>query len=206
MLETAMKNYFALLAVLLLCACSTGIPIQKYNDHPTSTSSFMLCHGYSCTHKSKAGFTDAEWNKVAAIFKSSPAKTAEVERSKIGRAIALMEQYSGAKTGTDDDDEAAVGIKRNNKQLDCIDETVNTTHYLRFLKDAGFLTFHEPTEPTHRGYLLDGKWPHNTAVMRETGNGFLWAVDSFYRANGEEPYIVPRADWLAGWKPLGATQ
>jgi len=196
----------AVLLCLALAGCSTGIPVKKYNDHPASPSAFMLCHGYSCTQKSKAGFTDAEWGRISGIFKSTPAKTAEAERSKIAKAMALMEQYSGAKTGTDDDDKEAVGIKRNNKQLDCIDETVNTTMYVGFLQDAKLIKFHEITEPTHRGYLIDGTWPHNTAVIKEIDGGKLWALDSFYRKNGEEPYIVPRAEWLAGWRPPGATQ
>jgi hypothetical protein len=197
-----MKKLF-LLTLLFLPACSTGIPLQNYNDHPAAPESFMLCHGYSCTHKSKAGFTKGEWQKIAALF---PATNSEMERAQIGRALALMEQYAGAKTGTNIDDEAAVGRKANIYQLDCIDETVNTTHYLTFLENAGLLKFHAPADPTHRGYLIDGRWPHNTAVIKETKTGALWAVDSFYRKNGEEPYIVLRADWLAGWRPPGATQ
>jgi hypothetical protein len=163
----------------------------------------MLCHGYSCTHKSKAGFTDGEWRSISALF---PARTAEKERGEIARAIALMERYAGARTGTDEDDAEAVGIKTSPRQLDCIDETINTSAYLNFLQHENLLRFHEAVEPAHRGYIVDGTWPHNTAVMREKENGFLWAVDSFYRANGGEPYIVPRSDWLAGWKPPGATQ
>lgn len=201
-----MKTRLLLTSLFFLGGCSTGLPIEKYNAHPASPQSFMLCHGYSCTHKTKAGFSDQEWSKIAAVFKNAPARDSAAERNKLGKAIALMEQYSGAKTGTDDDDGAAVGIKRNGKQLDCIDETVNTTMYVGFLQKAGLLKFHETTDPTHRGYLIDGKWPHNTAVIREKNNNALWVVDSFYRKNGEEPYIVPRADWLAGWKPPGATQ
>ena len=42
--------------------------------------------------------------------------------------------------------------------------------------------------------------------MRDTVSGELFVVDSFYRKNGEEPYIMPRAQWLAGWKPAGSKQ
>lgn len=196
------------LGVLCAClgGCATGIPVKKYNDLPASPDSFMLCHGYSCTKKSEAGFSAAEWKSILGIFQKNPAKNAESERSKIGRAIALMERYSGARTGTDDDDAEAIGIKRNIEQLDCIDETVNTTMYIGFLQQAGALAFHEGAEPTHRGYLIDGTWPHNTAVIREKESGSLYVVDSFYRKNGEEPHIMPRAVWLAGWKPAGSKQ
>ena len=198
-----MQVYKFLFLVFFLGACATGIPIHKYNDHNSAKESFMLCHGYSCTHKSKAGFTPEEWRGVAALF---PAASAAAERVAIGRAIALMERHAGAQTGTDEDDAEAVGIKTSPRQMDCIDETINTTAYLNFLQQENLLRFHEVWEPAHRGYILDGTWPHNTAVIRDKENGFLWAVDSFYRANGGEPYIVPRADWLSGWKPPGAKQ
>lgn len=201
-----MKKLSLLILPIALAACSTGLPIHKYNNLPAAPQAFTLCHGYSCTQKSAAGFSEAEWNSVLAIFRSNPAKDSAAERAKIGKAVALMERYSGAKTGTDDDDPEATGSKRNKMQLDCIDETINTTHYIGFLQKAGALKFHEVADPTHRGYLIDGKWPHNTAVMRDTGNGELFVVDSFYRKNGEEPHIMPRATWLAGWKPPGSKQ
>lgn len=191
---------------LFLCACSTGIDTRKYNALSTDTGDFSICHGYGCSHKSLTSFTDKEWRSIAKIFTSSPVKSAAAERSKIGKAIAKMEKISGQKTGTSADLKEAVSFKENIHQLDCIDETVNTTQYIAMLQKAGLLKFHERAEPAHRGYLIDGRWPHNTAVLREVKGGTLWAIDSFYRANGEEPYIVPREDWLSGWKPPGATQ
>lgn len=191
---------------LLLAGCATGLPIKKYNDLPASPESFSICHGYSCTHKSATGFTASEWQSILRVLQQSPAKTPEEERSKIGKAIALMERYTGAKTGTDRDIGEAVGFKTDNYQMDCIDETVNTTQYIGMLQKAGALKFHMAAEPTHRGYFVDGSWPHNTAVIRETASGALYVVDSFYKANGEEPYIMPRQTWLNGWKPKGSKQ
>ncbi len=200
-----MKKLFVIALSLLIAGCATGIDPKKYNDHAVSPESFSQCHGYSCTHKTQTGFTRAEWGRIAAPFKT-PAKTPEAERSKIGHAIAEMERVAGAKTGTSEDHGEAVGIKESDHQLDCIDETVNTTQYISMLQHAKLLKFYEITEPTHRGYIIDGRWPHNTAVIREVKTGRLFAVDSFYRANGQEPYIVTREAWLAGWRPPGAKQ
>ena len=116
-----------------------------------------------------------------------------------------MEKFSGEKTGTHEDVGEAVRFKTSTKQMDCIDETVNTTTYIKFLNEEGLLKFHEPALPVHRGYFIDGRWPHNSAVIREK-DGPLYVVDSFYRANGQEPHIVPRTDWVNGWRPPGATQ
>lgn len=195
-----------LFVVVLLTGCSTGINTRAYNALSTNPDVFSVCHGYGCSHKTDAGFTDKEWRSIVQIFKQKPAKNANVERSKIAKAIAKMESISGVKTGTSVDVKEAVSFKENIYQLDCIDETVNTTQYIAMLQKEGLLRFHEGTEPTHRGYLIDGRWPHNTAVLREIKGDKLWAIDSFYRSNGEEPYIVPREDWLNGWRPAGATQ
>lgn len=118
----------------------------------------------------------------------------------------MMEGFVGAKTGTNQDMIEASRFKENQYQLDCIDETVNTSQYITMLHHAKLLRYYELAEPTHRGYFIDGRWPHNTAVIKDVSSDELWVVDSFYRGNGEPPYIVPREDWLNGWRPVGATQ
>ena len=196
---------FICFGLLSLTACATGIDPGKYNDDPASRQKFTQCHGYSCTVKSPTGLDDSEWRGIEKIFTPVP-KDAVSERIRIGEAVAALEKITGQKTGTDADLAMAGTLKENDRQLDCIDETINTTHYLRFLETGGLLKYHEPAPPTHRGYFIDGRWPHNTAVIREKATGALFVVDSFYKANGETPYILPRSQWLAGWKPPGANQ
>lgn len=193
-------RFVLFLPVFILAACSTGIPLEKYAPQDQSRDAFTFCHGYSCTHKVPAGFDEAEWKKVAQIFRSKPAKTPEAERSKIAAAIARMESVIGVKTGTDHDLAEARSIKEDKGQMDCIDETMNTSRYLEFLEDNGLLQFHERALPVHRGYFLNG-WPHNTATIREIPSGQRYAVDSFYRDNGQEPYILAVEQWLTGWNP-----
>ncbi len=190
-----------LLVLCLLTACATGIPLEKYEIARATPQAFNLCHGYSCTYKTPTGFTDAEWNNIRYIFTQNAAANDTEERARIAAAIARMEQYSGAKTGTDEDAGEAVSLKTSTLQMDCIDETVNTTQYLTFIQEAGLLKFHEVAQPTHRGYFIDGRWPHNSAVIRDLNSKTLYVVDAFYRKNGEEPYILPRDVWLDGWSP-----
>ncbi len=190
---------------LLLSACSTGIPLDKYAPQKQNRDDFTFCYGYSCTSKKQTEFTESEWKSVTALFKPA-AKTPELERSKIAAAIAKMERIIGAKTGTSHDLPEARGRKEDAFQMDCLDETVNTSRYIGFLQSAGLLKFHEVGEPVHRGYIVDGAWPHNTAVVQETATKKQFVVDSFYKANGQEPYILPAKDWLAGWKPKGSKQ
>ena len=86
-------------------------------------------------------------------------------------------------------------------QLDCIDETVNTSLYLRFFDEKGLLKFHTIATPARRGMFIDGSWPHNTAVVTDNKTGAQYAIDSWYGNNGDLPDIVPLQEWLDGWKP-----
>lgn len=196
-----MRKYLIVPALLLVSGCATGIDPAKYNNAPSSPEAFSQCHGYSCTYKTRTGFSKAEWKKLENIFKKKQAATPEQERSKIALAVAMMEKMIGDKTGTSEDVAEAVSLKTSGLQMDCIDETVNTSRYLGFLQAAGWLKFHQTAEPTHRGYIIDGRWPHNTAEIKEIRSGRLYVVDAFYRDNGQEPYILPRETWLSGWSP-----
>lgn len=201
-----MAKIWFVVAMLVLGGCATGIDPAKYNDAPAAHDAFIQCHGYGCTSKTKTGFTAVEWKTLGLVFAKNPAKTPEAERSKIAKAIALMETMIGDKTGTFEDLGEAVTLKSSTYQMDCIDETINTTHYITFLQQAGWLKFYETAKPTHRGYFIDGRWPHNTAEIREIKTGDLYVVDAFYRDNGEEPYVLPRDAWLSGWRPSGVSQ
>jgi hypothetical protein len=59
----------------------------------------------------------------------------------------------------------------------------------------GYLKHHEVLEPTARGFFLDGRYPHATAVLRENISGEKWAIDSWPRANAEPPVIQLLSVW-----------
>jgi hypothetical protein len=79
--------------------------------------------------------------------------------------------------------------------MDCIDEATNTTSLLLLLADKGFLKHHAVREPAARGFFLDGRYPHATAVLSEAGSGERWAIDSWPRANAEPPVVQPLGEW-----------
>lgn len=183
--------------VFILSACGNlgGINLGQYPDPHASPQRFILCHGYGCTYQSVTHFTNAEWQAVKNIFKAQP-KTAQAERAKIAKAIALMEHYTGEAVGTKDDLPKAPLRRQSTKELDCIDETVNTTKYLGFLVDENLFKFHTVGRPVYKGLMFDGVYPHNSATVVETETGDIYAIDSYIDANGEEPNIRPLESWL----------
>lgn len=195
---------FYLAILLLVSGCASSQPIDptyfEIPDKPLTREKFAVCHGYSCALHTPTSFSDPEWQDITSNLRPA-AKSPVNERRNIARAIALMEQYSGEKTGTKTDVAKASFKMIDRKQQDCIDETINTDMYLKFLEKEGLLVWHSVDRPIRRGYFYDIKWPHNTATIKERETGNIYTVDSWFHKNGEEPWIVPAETWLSGESP-----
>ena len=161
-------------------------------------ANFSVCHGGSCAIVSQAGLDEGQWRRIAQVF-PAPARSAEEERARIAGAIALFETMVGAITDTADDRAENQSGANWWSQMDCIDESTNSTTYLRMLARADLLKWHRVEARVTRGYFLFG-WPHTTAVLSEP-SGARWAVDSWFHGNGRLPEIVPLELWKTGWRP-----
>ncbi|MCX5519595.1 hypothetical protein OSH10_14225 [Kaistia defluvii] len=153
------------------------------------------CHGYGCKMRSPVIFSSGDLQTLKRILdrgKASPA----AERAAISRADQWYERKAGAATGTSKD-----GAKDTYElftplsEIDCVDETVNTTTLLEMLDRYGLLRHHKAGRPANRGFLIDGRYPHNTATITEKASGRRWVVDSWVRANAELPDIKPLDVW-----------
>ena len=76
--------------------------------------------------------------------------------------------------------------------MDCIDESTNTFQYLLALQELDLLRWHRVDQKYRRIVWFATHW---TASIRETDSGRVIAVDSWYRDNGELPYLQPLNDW-----------
>lgn len=133
---------------------------------------------------------EREWSALRGLF-VPPAPSAEEERRRIRAAIAMFEQIAGRQTRTHLD--MAKNQGSGSGHMDCTDESTNTTTYLRVLAERGLLKWHEVLHKAFRGPLeLDTHW---TAQIRDLTSGQRYVVDSWYRANGEPPYIQATEDW-----------
>jgi hypothetical protein len=161
-----------------------------------SGATITYCHGYGCTARSRVILSPAEMARLKALVtvgKASPA----AEREALGKAQSWYERVVGATLGTGNDKpkgdfQGAYDLS----QLDCIDESTNTTAFLKLIESRGWLSQHTVGKPRTRGFLLDGRYPHNTAVVVEKGSKEQWAIDSWIPANGEMPDIKPISVWV----------
>ena len=97
--------------------------------------------------------------------------------------------------GTKDDLPKAPLFKKSYFELDCIDETVNTTKYLNFLNQKGLLKFHDVGKPIHKN-IGHGAYPHNSATVIEIETGDIYVIDSYIYKNGQPPNIRMLESWL----------
>ncbi len=197
--------------LLILCACAAPRsdephPFEPYLDRHElrlpDPDHFHHCSAYGCARRSDTSLSKREWARVTAPFKNI--RNAEAERRALAESIARFEQIVGEKTGTSGD-LAGTFSKIGDGQLDCIDESLNTTTYMAMLQKRNVLKYHRVSAPVSRTPLtaLAGGsfWPHQTAVVFEKDTGLFWAVDSWFRDNGHPADIVLLSAWTYGWSP-----
>ncbi len=162
---------------------------------------FSMCHAQGCKEVKQLSLSKTEWQQIAQYF-NPPAESADAERIQIAHAIAKFEQIVGIKTDTTHDKAGLFEHMGSYGQLDCIDESTNTTTYLHILKKQGLLKWHEPMDHVTRDFFLFG-WPHSSAAMKEinTPQKNEYAVDSWFEDNDKPPHIILLSTWRSGWEP-----
>ena len=191
------------LVVLVMAGC-TRLPdayayLQEKTQSVPQQGNFTICHGYDCTFRTALSLDQSEWGRVRAVFDPAPLSAAE-ERAAISRSIALLERIVGARLGTDKDIGGIAFIRAGDRtQLDCIDESTNTTTYLVMLAGDDLLRFHAVARPASRGVFLDFRWYHQSAVIAEFGTGTEYVVDSWVEANGEPPLMTTLGNWQTSY-------
>lgn len=151
-----------------------------------------VCHGFGCRESVLVELEPAEWRRVRALLEPPPEDGAG-ERQRLRVAIGLLEAYAGRHTGTGGDAGRNYSGQAADFQLDCIDESTNTTRYLRLLERQGLLRHHRVAEPELRIRWLF--FQHWTAVIEDLADGGRYAVDSWYGDNGAPADVLPIDAW-----------
>jgi len=195
---------FAVFAAVALSGCvSSGTsPMAWYATQDARTPnglSLGICHAFGCQRQTTVRLAESDVAVLAGIMEAGR-ESPQAERMAVRRAVMWMEERVGPIVGSHND---IGGLDMQNAgvpgQMDCLDETTNTTTTLLLLAENGLLTHHTPSYPVARGFFLDGRYPHATAVMTETASGEDWAVDPWPYANAEDVDVMPLSDWYNTW-------
>jgi hypothetical protein len=172
-----------LILLLISCLISSSVFAEPY---------FVQCFDFRCKSNQEVRYSPQQWDNIRELFDSQEMDQ-DLEKQAIRKAIALMEDYSGQITGTSRDEGGNYSPGSDIiKQMDCIDESTNTFQYLSALEELDLLQWHK-VEPKKRRIVWFAT--HWTAVISENSSNELFAVDSWYRDNGEPPYVQPLKDW-----------
>lgn len=200
--DCIVKNFLPVLGVLLLSGCLTQNSYNEYLNYKklpaAQTDSIPHCRGYGCKFVERFAMSEQDWKPFDKMF---PAKSARDEREKIAYAVGMFEEISGQRTGTAVD-RAGTFLKLGDYQMDCVDESSNTSFYITAMARRGLVRFHKIEAPDIRLPISGGGgWVHQTAVMTEIATGDKFAVDSWFKDNGHPAYVVPLRAWKTGWRP-----
>ena len=159
--------------------------------HARAEPYFVHCYDFGCKSTTEIRYDIGQWESIRELFNSNQSNPDE-EKQAIRMAIAMMEAYSGEIAGTSLDKGGNYPGYDIINQMDCIDESTNTFQYLTALEEIGLLKWHRVAPKQRRIVWFFTHW---TAVISDITSGQSFAVDSWYRDNGEPPYIQPIKDW-----------
>jgi hypothetical protein len=197
--RTVLLCFSLVLLALSGHAAANGERMNRVLKQSPVLDNFEICHSGGCTHISPVRIDSAEWQHAASICKPVPAD-AEAERTCIANMIGELEKTVGAKTGTDTDRGGTFGNSAYPGQMDCNDEAINTTTYLKLMQQHGLIQYHEILDVARRGFFFN-RWPHTTAVIQDRQTRQRYAVDAWFYDNGTPAVVVPFELWKSGWKP-----
>ncbi|WP_414473387.1 hypothetical protein [Microvirga sp. M2] len=155
----------------------------------------IACHGYGCSRRQAVSVDGAWLGRATALLRAARASSSS-ERNALAQVVSSYTAYLAASIGGKPDlPGSPARMSGVHGQMDCLDETANTTSLLIVLETKGLLAHHQVKRPESRGFFLDGRYPHYSAVIVEKGSGQEWAVDPWRRAPGQRPEILPLGQW-----------
>jgi hypothetical protein len=161
---------------------------------PTPTL-VVVCHAFGCSNQRHIMLSTGDRARLASLLAAGKASPA-AERRAIAGAVQWFDRRIGPVAGTTHRVARAAAAEAGDPgQMDCIDLSANNTSLLLVLMQLKLLQHHRPELPVSRGFLVDGRLPHTTAVFSEIKSGQRFAVDNWTRKYGELPEVLPLSEW-----------
>ena len=169
----------------------------EFSVSPPTPDTVFVCHGFGCKYRAEIDLTPGDRAKLAQFLAAGRASAA-AERKAVAAAGAWFDKRVGPAAGTANH-VARAGMKYmyDTRQFDCIDSSRNTTSLLMVLDQLNLLRHHDVDQPEARGYMVDGRPPHATAVLIERATGKKWSIDSWTVGYGQALEVMPLERWKA---------
>lgn len=183
-----------MLAVLIAIHATGAAAYADPAAEAVKRTGLTVCHGFGCHFKTKLLLSAADERRLATILTAGRA-SAKAERAAVSKAVQYYENRAARAVGLRDQAKSNASQWHRRGQMDCIDESTNTRSLLVHLEQRGLLKHHKIGRNRTRGFLIDGRYPHSTAVLQDNA-GKKWAIDSWYAPAGGAPDIMPLSQWM----------
>ncbi len=172
--------------------------LAKYEVPAPTANQVVVCHGFGCAYRTAVDLNGRDIARLRAIFARGQQSPGD-ELNAIANAVSWFERRIGPVAGTSGrTPRAGPDQSGDSGEADCIDESVNTTVLLVLASQLNLFRHHEVSAPQSRGYLIDMRYPHATAVVSDLRTGAKWAIDPWTKRNGERPDTMPLERWMRG--------
>lgn len=179
-----------LMCLLLTSGAAISIPAVKATE-TVSLAAVPICYNFNCRARATISIPQSEWSEVVDWFET-PATTAEQERDQIRRAVGWLEVIAGRHTPIHLDRPQNDVAGGSHGQMDCIDESLNVTTFLRLLEREGLLKFHRVVDRAYRRTMWDQHW---AGQIEDITTRERWVVDSWFHEYGMLPYVQTAHSW-----------
>ena len=176
----------------------------QYRLQADGSIMLRLCFNSSCARTEMLTFSPADMEKVKEQLAYCPGQDLYDRLQRVRIAVWQMEvlaqKYEPLLANDREVNDREYGV---NGRMDCVDNASNTTNYLTILRELGQLPSWQVEVPSVRK-PLDFNAVHWAAVLQDQVSGEKWAVDSWFRPNGNLPFVLPLNIWKAetqGWLP-----
>lgn len=200
-----MKLSLTFLILILCCTACAKTPspegyLNQWNVHNYTSQGFDHCKGYGCRLIDHIKLDARSWRKIDRFFVPK-SKTPVIERQRLAKVASAFEKIVAPITNTTNDVKGTF-YKLGDDQLDCVDESINTTTLLLILRERGHILFHDVKAPTSRPPFLGGnRWPHQAATIKDRETNIHYVVDTWFENSGGTSYVLPVQQWVYGWSP-----
>lgn len=174
----------------LLLACSLAAAGERVD----------ICYNWSCVAQAAVTFDDRQLLEIERLLQL--ADSDEGERALLAQAMGRLYRWAGEQSDIRNDrggntlDDDVYG------RMDCIDHSVSTTRLLKMLERRGWLRWHRVLEPARRTrFLISQHFAAVIETVRPEDGSARFAVDTWFRDNGEPAVILPLESWLQGDGP-----
>jgi hypothetical protein len=163
---------------------------------PVSTARLVVvCHGFGCQYRTEVALTNADRAKLGDLLAPGRASS-QAERHALAVATVWFDRRVGPDAGNTHRIALARSYYSDPGQMDCIDLSSNNTSLFLVLDQLHLLRYHRVELPVSRGFLIDGRLPHTTAVLSDLRGGRKWLFDNWTHKYGETPDVEPLEQWL----------